>query len=478
MAAYYTSCHPLLRRANMKRLLFRIGIAYLLLNVVLAVIFVSVGGFQMLHKATLPVENSSPSIRSDVNYLRDVVLANEKDISDAQAAEFLHVIDSAPLVQNEDELSLLAMRALAVFDNAHTTVLKSQMYHLPLRFHWTADGLIIVKAQAHLQQLLGRKVVSLGGISPEALLSKTEDLIGGGTASWRRYRSQFLYTSPSVLAFMGAQVNERTVELGLRDYDGLETLVEVTAEDELKSGDPFWDFRHAFPDNTSFDTEGWVSLLNKNQQLPLYLQNSDKLHLLRALPEHSLVYLRMNASFADKGETFEQLQQRLQNLAAEHQTKHFIVDFRFNRGGDYTKVLPIVRATADAVASDGTLYLIVGRNTFSAGIIAASQFKRYLPKQLKVVGSEMGDKLRFRAEGFYPTLPASGIQLYLTKGWTDLKDGCSWLDDCWPPNKFLLREVGSLPIDIPIENTWESYRTGEDLILKTILSQISVGHDK
>ena len=111
-------------------------------------------------------------------------------------------------------------------------------------------------------------------------------------------------------------------------------------------------------------------------------------------------------------------------------------------------------------------------NTFSAGIIASSQFKRYVPVQLTVVGSEIGDKLRFKAEGFYPTLPKSEIQLYLTKGWTDLVDGCGWFDNCWPPNKVLLRKIGSFEIDIPVENTWEAYRTGRDLVLNAVLADI------
>lgn len=153
--------------------------------------------------------------------------------------------------------------------------------------------------------------------------------------------------------------------------------------------------------------------------------------------------------------------------------ENIIVDFRFNRGGNYTTVLPLVETLSNLVPKKGKLYLIVGTNTFSAGIIASSQFKYYAPDKLIVVGSEMGDGLRFKAEGFYPELPYSGIKLYLTKGWTDLIDKCGMLDNCWLPNKFLLNEIGALHIDIHAENDWQAILNNKENIMDAIALDIN-----
>ena len=456
----------------MKRLLKKIVIGYIFLNLVLAGLFLSAGGLQMLKQPEIPVVESPPSLQSDLKFFHDLVLANEQGITPEQAAAFTRIVERAPAPQTADALTLTVLQALAVFDNAHTTALTTRMFRLPVRFHWTADGLIIVKARPEYAHLLGQRVLSLGGYTPEDLVTRTALLTGGGTDSWRKYRSEFLLSAPSALSQLGANVEDGSVAVQLLDPQGSASTQQLTADTELMPGDPFWDFRNAFPDDESFDTSGWVSLLHRDEALPLYLQESDKLHLLRDIPGHGAIYLRMNASFADKGQSLDQFEQRILDLAAGQKPTYFIVDFRYNRGGDYTKVLSIVKSVSSAVPADGRLYLIVGPNTFSAGIIAASQFKQYLPQRLTVVGSEIGDSLRFRAEGFYPTLPASGIQLYLTKAWTDLVDGCGWLDDCWPPNKLLLKEVGALEVDIPAENTWESYRTRKDLVLEAVLADI------
>lgn len=457
----------------MKRLLVRMAIFIVTINLVLAGVFLSAGGMQMLSRPTLPKAGQPPSLSADVAFLREVVLANEAGVSTAQQAQFTKIIADAPVPTTADELTLLASRSLAAFDNAHTTVLKSSMYRLPVRVHWTADALIIVKARPEYAGLLGRRILSLGERTPEALLERMPQLVGGGTKNWARYRSAYFFSAPSALSFLGADVERGAVEVRTASPDGSEETRILRADSALMPGDPFWDFLDAFPGDEHFETEGWVTLLRKNQDLPLYLQVTDKFFLLRDLPEHDAIYVRMNASFDDKAETVGQFKRRILAQIKVSTPRSIIVDFRHNRGGDYTKVLPLVRALSKAVPVDGQLYLITGPNTFSAGLVAGSQFKRFLPDRLTIVGSEVGDKLRFRAEGFYPTLPKSQIRLYLTKGWSDLADGCGWFDDCWPPNKVLLRPIGSLDIDIDVENTWAAFRDGQDLVVNAVLDDIA-----
>lgn len=456
----------------MKRIIIRVLIGYAVMNLILVVVFISAGGLQMLSSPTMPIAELPLSLSSDAKLLRELVLANEIDVTPQQQAKFKDILDDSSTLNNVDDLTLLTSQALAVFDNAHTTVLAPKMYRLPIRFHWTADALIIVKAQAEYAHLLGQRVLSLSGQAPEDMLGRMSELVGGGTDNWRRYRSEYFFSAPSALLLLGAAVEEGEVEAQILSSNGEKTTVMLSADDEPMEGDPFWDFLDAFPDDTSFNTQGWISLLHRNSNLPLYLQETDKLHLLRNIPEQEAVYLRMNASFGDKYDSIEQLERQMLSQISLNQTKNVIIDFRHNRGGDYTKVLPLVKAISNAVPINGQIYLIVGPNTFSAGIVASSGFKRYLPEQLTVVGSEIGDKLRFKAEGFYPTLPESQIQLYLTKGWTDLANGCGWFDNCWPINKVLLRKIGSLEIDIPVENTWEAYRSGRDLVLDAVLQDI------
>ncbi len=426
----------------------------------------------MLASPRYPDASPPHTLASDMSYFRDLVLLNEIGLTDEQKLRFDNVLESAKTPETIDELSLTMLEALAVIDNAHTTVLAPRMYRLPVRFHWTTDALIIVKTRPEYSDLLGQRVLSLGGRTPEQMLDQVHVLVGGGTANWKRYRSEFLYSAPSALSLMGAQVENRSVQLSLVSPNGEHEVIAIPADSEAMPGDPFWDFLDAFPSNKSFQTEGWKTLLSSDQPLPLYLQQAERILFAKNLPNDNAIYIRLNGSFNDDRETLTEFRERVLSTIDEAAPCNIIVDFRYNRGGDYTKVLPLVRDISQSVPPEGRLYLITGPNTFSAGLVAGSQFKRYIPDQLTVVGSEVGDVLRFKAEGFAPKLPASDVQVYLTTAWGDVGEGCGWLDDCFLPNKLLVRGIGSFEVDIQMENTWSAFVNGEDLVLRAIQSDI------
>lgn len=456
----------------MKRMAFWITSITVVMFILFIGAFVSAGGMQMVTKPTLPDPELPLSLSSDLSYFRAVVLANEVGVTKKQMSRFTQLVDNAKAPENVDDLTLIASRSLATFDNAHTTLLAPLMYRLPVRLHWTSDALIVVKTRPEHADLLGRRILALGGKTPEELLVQVPQLVGGGTQSWVRYRSEYLYSAPSALALFGAEVQDGSVELRALSPEGVEETLILSADTEPMPGDPFWDFLDAFPGDAHFATKGWVTLLRPDQSLPIYLQETERVYLLRDLAEYRAIYVRMNGSINDDNETVKQFTQRVLTQVDQSQPRNIVVDFRYNRGGDYTTVLPLVRGLSKALSSDGKLYLITGPNTFSAGLMAGSQFKRYIPDQLTIVGGEVGDTLRFKAEGFSATLPASQVQVYITTAWGDIANDCGWFDDCFLPNKLLLRGIGSLDPDIRVTNTWESYRGGEDLVLEAIFTDI------
>lgn len=438
--------------------------------------FFLIGGGQVVRAAIgpdLPAAVVPGTPETDLAFLRSAVLSNERGATEAQMHRFLEIMDEAAAPQSAEDLTLIAARALAAFDNAHTTPIRPLMRRLPVRFHWTSDALVIVKARPEYAALLGRRVVSLGGRTPEELLVAMPQLVGGGTPAWVRYRSAYYYSAPTALAVLGALANDHVVEVRTMDAAGMEETIALSADSEFMRGDPFWDFLDAMPGDTHFDTDGWQTLLRPEQSLPLYQQEPQKLFLVRDVPEQRAVYLRMNGSINDDGETISQFTRRVLEQVTTTAPENIVVDFRHNRGGNYVAVLPLVRGLARSTPRNGRLYLIVGPNTFSAGLLAASQFRRIIPDRLTIVGGEVGDRLRFRGEGFVVRLPATGVEVYLSTAWDDVSEDCGWLDECWPPNKFLLRGVGSLTPDIPADNTWASYASGEDLVIAAVWADVA-----
>jgi hypothetical protein len=446
----------------MVRILGAIGLALAALLALSTIAFLSVGGMQMItvfRGPDLPAAESPPTLDGDLAYLRAAVIRNEHGASPAQFERFTQVLDRAPPARSVDEVTLVASQSLAAFENAHTTMMAPAMHRLPVRLHWTADALIIVKARPEFAALLGRRVISFGGKTPEEMLAAMPRLVGGGTAGWVRYRSEYFYSAPAALALLGATTQNGAMEVRTVGPDGGEQTLTLTADAEALPGDPFWDFRDSFPDDRHFETDGWVTLLHAHDTLPLYLQATNTIFLLRDLPEQRAIYVRMNGILDDTSESVAHFTQRVLALAAQRNPRNIIVDFRYNRGGDYTMALPLVRDLARSTPSNGRVYLIVGPNTFSAGLLAASQFKHFLPHRLTIVGDDVGDQLRFRGEGLMITLPASHADIYLGTAWDDVARDCGWFADCWPPNKF--------------SNTWQSYRERRDLVMDAVFRAIA-----
>jgi hypothetical protein len=138
---------------------------------------------------------------------------------------------------------------------------------------------------------------------------------------------------------------------------------------------------------------------------------------------------------------------------------------RFNTGGDsnVTKVL-----VDDVVAAAGRrpLYLIVGRSTFSAGIVAAAQFRQ--AATVTIVGEPVGDELEFWAEGGNIILPYSGLAAHFANGAHSLSPkGCPTRDFC---NDL---SVASLAPDIPVTTRWTDYLAETDPALRAIEADLT-----
>ncbi len=442
---------------------------------VLAGVFFALGGLQIvriLRGPTLPETAAPPTAMSDLAYLRDSVLANDHGGTPQEYARFKAILDQSKAA-SADDVTLAASRAMAVFQNGHSTVDTPMMRRIPLRLHWTADALIVVKAKPEYARLLGRRITAIGGLAPEQLLSKMRLLAGGGTPGWTRYRSEYFLTAPAALRALGAAIDDGGgIRLETLDREGQTEQLAMKPESAILPADSFRQWRDQLPGDVHFKTQGWVTLLKSGQHAPLYQQDPEHSFLLRDVASHDAVYVRMNGSVNDKDETAAAFVQRVQAAIRRDNRRNTIMDFRYNWGGGFELSLPLAKTVAANSPPNGRIYLIVGPNTFSAGLISASQLKYYGGNRVTVVGEEPGDALRFRAEGFDIELPATGVGVYVPTAWDDVATDCGLFDDCWPPQKFMLKGVGTLHPTIRIANTWASYRDGIDLVVDAIFADI------
>lgn len=114
------------------------------------------------------------------------------------------------------------------------------------------------------------------------------------------------------------------------------------------------------------------------------------------------------------------------------------------------------------------IYILVGRETFSAGIVTAARLKYFGASRSQLIGEPMGDRSRFWAEGQRYRLPNSGITVSYATGYHDWESGCTSLSRCFWINVLMGVAAGSLePTRVPLR--FADFRAGRDRALELIL---------
>ena len=90
---------------------------------------------------------------------------------------------------------------------------------IPLRFYWFDDGLHVVKVDPAYVDLLGAKVLRIGGLTPDELMHASVSYVGG-SASLAHELAIYAMESPQTLHAMGLIRSSSSVVLTLETLDG------------------------------------------------------------------------------------------------------------------------------------------------------------------------------------------------------------------------------------------------------------------
>jgi hypothetical protein len=438
------------------------------LAVVASIAFL-IGGGQLVRTMRGPevpaIEPGLSPHRTQVVFFRDAVLANEHGAARAQVNAFEAFTRELYWRSNalsDDRLTLEMLRAMALFDNAHSTIIEPRFRRVPLRFHWFSDGLYVVKASPDLVPVAGARVMAIEGHDPEEIFARLRAFIPG-VEGWQRYRSEYFLSSPGVLAALGVSTDPAAMVIDYARPGSLTRSLAVGVEASVPEGDAFREFRHLLPGDESFGTKGWIRAGDAVAVKPTYLQGLPSPFASAFLPELNAVYVRLNGSNSTRE---VDLPDFLARVVAEVESRHAanaIVDLRFDWGGNYMLARSFAPRLASAIPANGRVFVITGPNTFSAGLITAARIKRFAGSRTVIVGEPAGDRLRFRAEGLEVQLPVSGVDLYLSTASHDLVDGCRWLDrECFILDKFFPAAAGDLTPALPASSSFADFMAGRD----------------
>jgi len=360
--------------------------------------------------------------------------------------------------------------AVALSGNAHTNVdavsWRAQLNSAPVRFFWFPEGLFVIRATAAHADLLGERVVAIDGRDPEALEREAARYFAG-TAEYVRVMSPLLLESPQALHVLHPEASAASLVVRVQDAAGrtrdveLEALAAGTAPREPKPG------RFLSPVRLRDERgEGWRALL-ESTPIPPSLREPDRTMYATRLAE-GVLYLHLWRIRDVAGEPIGAGILRALGGAGTPPWRRIVLDLRFDAGGDYPTVYRALRALPDRLAPGGRLAILTDETTFSAAIIAAVLARHFAGPRAAVLGSRVGDRLAFWAEGTPARLPNSGIEVGVSTGYHDWSRGCRALR-CWWPNIWYGVAGGDLTPDVPVAWRFADYRRGVDPVLRRAL---------
>jgi hypothetical protein len=343
---------------------------------------------------------------------------------------------------SDSQVILRLMRIVAKAGVSHNTVEtegKLDFHPYPLQFFWYSDGPGVTHATEEYRLALGARIVRIGSMTPEELEAAASPYLS--------HENLPLLHGLSPDFMMNREVADH---FGLADADG---VVEFTFE---RPGGKQFRLRVA----PSTDSQERMISATEALQLPdpLYHKRPSAWYWYEYLADSRSLYIQYNRCRNDPKKSFKAFTQELFKFVDDLHTadgiERVIVDLRFNSGGDSSIVEPLLEGlkSRPRLSAKGHLYVLISRDTFSSGMMAAISFREDLHAIL--VGEASGSRPNEYGEVKTLILPNSKIKIrYTTKYFQLLQDS----------------DPLTLEPDIPIRRSIADFLSGHDQVLDTAL---------
>src|SRR6266478_5547231 len=142
---------------------------------------------------TAPQRLTPAQWREDLQFAVDTFLAQDRSFGPEARQRFRNVIADLQKtleVKTDEQIIVELAKAVALSRNAHTRLYilrnRSELRRYPIRVWWFADGLYVVRTTPEYSELLGARLLRIGGRTVDQV-KQTVDPLFAGNASWLKY---------------------------------------------------------------------------------------------------------------------------------------------------------------------------------------------------------------------------------------------------------------------------------------------------
>jgi hypothetical protein len=314
--------------------------------------------------------------------------------------------------------------------DGHTYVHLPRIFHrYPLSLYWFGQDLRTLKTTEPYKKALNARIIAINRVPILTVKRKIREVFSQDETEWLLLASSpSLMMVPEILQTLHVTPDLNSARFSFQTEDGKRFAMRIQAD--------------------GIDArEDWIT---SSPSLPTGFQPQDAPFSIRSLESGKEIYVNFTA--------YDNLKENSSKLFALIDAKapqKLIIDLRHNDGGDFfagrqyvideIKRRPIINRK-------GHLFVIIGRETFSAAMTNATDLRK--DTYAILVGEPIGEKPNSYQERRLLTLPNSQVVVsYSTKYY-------SFLD----PHKSVV-----MP-DKRIDPSWPSFKKGRDPVMEWILA--------
>jgi tetratricopeptide (TPR) repeat protein len=298
----------------------------------------------------------------------------------------------------DNQITVSFMKLTRIMGDGHTQIRPAGGGHNPMmtglsvEFYLFKEGLYITAAAPEHADLIGSQVIRIGENSIEKVFESLDSIISQDNKMWVKFIGANLMKRPAILNGLGLIPAADKVQITIRDSEGKTRTATLT---EDKSG----------------QTNNWVTARqNAKTPEPLYMKDRRAPYWFEYIPESKTVFFQYNSVQNIVDNPLPQFCDKLFKFINENAVEKLVIDMRWNSGGNNFLNRPIVQGLIrnDKINQRGKLFVIVGRQTFSAAMNGATEIERYT--NAIFVGEPTGSSPNFVGESIRVNLPYSKMQ--------------------------------------------------------------------
>ncbi len=410
----------------------------------------------------------SKSWKSDIKYLKDTLPQKHKNLYfKITPTEFNNYLDS--LINEMDTLQhdnfIISLQELfAKIGDSHTTFFwKGILFNqklIPMKLEWFSDGIYIIEINEENKSLLGCKLLSINNVSIYELINKFQKLIVVDNDAIVKYELPQILNIGELYSYFKISNNTDTLLITGQNSNGdiiSRKVILVNKSTRMKSikiknipisfkntNKLFW-YSTNLSDSLLFvqynqctGKEVWKKYIQLNKR-----QIRDTYGFFLNIIFRTYLDIKVLAT-----PSFEKFANKIYKKLNKSSIKEIVVDLRYNGGGSSMQGTIFIDSLSKFPKVK--MYGLIGRKTFSSGVINAIDLKN---NNAVLLGENTGGMANHYGDIKYFILPNTRVQINYSTKYFNLSDKYS--KTIFP--------------DLILENSFKDYVNGQDPCLNYLI---------